>query len=177
MTVYCIDSIMWSAVGFAAGYAVRSYTMRRFQRPTWQQALGTLLVFLSLMSMLIVARYSTQLNNQSKRIDAVIACEAGYFQSYTNALQARDESTQRGRDSSKEQALAARNLWLEFLKNAPANAGDRPTDAQRDASIAALNRWLASVDSYVVSVNASSQVKFQYPIPDNRCPKPSNLED
>jgi hypothetical protein len=147
--------------------------MRRFHKPTWQQSLGTLLVFMSLVSMLVVARYSAQLNDQSKRIDAVATCEAGYFQAYTNALQARDEATETARSSSKEQALAMRNLWLEFLKNAPAKAGDRPTEEQRNASRAALNRWLASNDSYVVSINASSQAKFQYPIPDNRCPKPN----
>jgi nitrate/nitrite-specific signal transduction histidine kinase len=177
MSTYLINSLWWSAVGFAAGFGTAQLSggvavAGRIKgiRPNWRQVLGTVIVLMSLISMLTVARYAQGLRDQTQRLDAVIACEGHYFTAYTDALKARDESAQQARDTSKEQALATKNLWLEFLKNAPDRAADRPTEAQRNASLAALNRWMTSVDGFVVSIDKSSQAKLTYPIPDNRCP-------
>lgn len=89
------------------------------------------------------------------QVVTVSSCQEVYVGAVTAALKSRDESAAQARRSSKE-------LWLAFLQNSPATPGQKPTAEQRQRSLDALNRYLASID-------ASDRARQVYPLPDNRC--------
>lgn len=183
---YVLNSLLWSIAGGAAGFKVgrmqrdltelkrRAHMDEPVERPNgsrWalhkpnvQQIIGIAVVIMAVLSVGTVVAYSQRLNNISE-------CLAVYISAYNDALRARDDVAQASRQGAKDFASADKELWLGFLKNAPA-AGQPATSEQRAASIAVLNQFLTKTDGYITSLDRVSQARAAFPLPDNHCPSP-----
>lgn len=103
------------------------------------------------------------------KVVAVSNCQAAYVRSVTLSLQARDRAADRTRADAKDHTLADKQLWLGFMANSSPRAGQLPTQAQLDASLAGLRHYLTSSDAYVASLDNASRTGRAAPIPSEQC--------
>lgn len=182
-TTGLFQPIIWSLVGlivgFIAGYTIRCFldsrkvagvpqdtppspkhVTRRKLNST--QILGIVVAALAVGSAILAV-------TQSLRYNAATECVAAYNQAHNEALRNRDEITARARADAKEYARSQRLMWEALLSNSPAEAGELPTRAQRDAMIQAVQRFNGANARYIAALEATDQARLTYPIPDNRC--------
>lgn len=190
---YVLNSLVWSIVGGLVGYRYCKMQMdinelkrqksmdeiptyvngekhsapvraSRFDlhAPSMQQAIGIVVVVLAI----ITVGFSV---NSSQRLNAVSSCLAGYVDSYNRVLKDRDEVSSQSRSALRDFIIADNALWAGFLENA-SKPGQQQTQAQRDASIATLTRFFGQAKTVIAALEASSQAKQRFPIPDNNCP-------
>jgi hypothetical protein len=84
-------------------------------------------------------------------------------------LKERDAFANQSRTSLRDYVVASDDLWTGFLKNAP-SPGETTTSAQREASIAVLTQYFAKSKVVVSALDATSEARLRFPIPDNHCP-------
>lgn len=96
-------------------------------------------------------------------------CQAAYVRSVTESLQTRDRAADRTRADAKDHTMADKQLWLGFMANFSTQAGQLPTQAQLDASLAILRHYLTSSDAYVASLDNASRTGRAAPIPSEQC--------
>jgi hypothetical protein len=131
-------------------------------KPNVQQLIGIVVVVMAIISVSVAVGYARQLNSVS-------TCLNGYVNAYNNVLKERDTFANQSRTSLRDYVIASDDLWAGFLKNAPA-PGESTTSAQREASIAVLTQYFAKSKVVVSSLDATSEARLRFPIPDNHCP-------
>jgi hypothetical protein len=130
--------------------------------PSSRQLVGVVVIIMAVLTVISGAFYSHQRNAESN-------CQTAYFNAYTEALRSRDDLATRSRAGLEAYIAASNDLWLGFLKNAPV-AGGQSTDAQRAASIAILNDYLAKSRASIADLQEVDRAKQVFPIPANTCP-------
>lgn len=196
---YVLNSLMWSAVGGVVGYKYCKMQMdiddlkrqkhmdevptfingeeqpppvrsSRFglHLPSVQQVIGAVVVVLAVITVGISV-------NSSQKLNAVSNCLASYIDEYNKVLKDRDEVGNQSRDALRDFIIADDALWSGFLENA-SKPGQSQTPAQREAAIATLTRFFGQSKTVVAALDASSQAKQRFPIPDNNCPEPEKRQ-
>ena len=130
-------------------------------RPTAQQWLGIVMVLIALASIISLVYQNTQLQHATR-------CYVQFTQDTAKALQARDADSQRARAAGIDYVVATSEMWRNLLATARP-VGQQETEANRERSIAVLNKFFGANATYVSALQALSKSAQAYPIPASHC--------
>jgi hypothetical protein len=190
---YVLNSLVWSVVGAGVGYRYGAMTrdinnMKRrlrmnetpgvepieestptegrhrfsLHRPNVQQFIGAAVVIMAVISVITVTGYA-------RRLNSVSSCLTNYVTAYNNVLRDRDNFAEQSRTNLRDYIQSDTVLWKAFLANVPSVVGQQPTQAQRDASITALQDHFVKSDHSVAALDAVSAARAKFPLPENLC--------
>lgn len=109
-----------------------------------------------------------QMNQQTKRLDQVIACQTAYNQAVAAALEERSASAAQERTRTQELVEAEINMWLTLLRLAPQQPGGQTAEG-RQKSIDALNGYLGRAQEYLRASRTAGEAREDNPLPTLNC--------
>lgn len=172
-TGYAVSSLVWITVGFIVGYLVGSHlngedtVADARPRRDWRRWLRRNL--LGVLTLLVVAASTALYAHQAAELSQVTQCQARYNQAVSEALERRSESAAAERSRSQELAKAQQGMWLALLRNAPAQPGQQQDPRRRQASIAALNVYLRTLEDYQRASREAGAAREDNPLPALDC--------
>jgi hypothetical protein len=106
------------------------------------------------------------------RLSHEVGCQRDYAQAVTEAFRTRDIANDNARSTSKVAWTNLRDLMTTLANDEP-DGGIPLTDAQRISKRAndrvAINKFNASLDTYINALSASQSAVHSNPLPVNQC--------